>query len=87
MNNPTIPKLRHEMIMFFVMLKDAHNICFHPDTPFSDYVNEAGSPVFSEEEAELLEMDLDLYLEYCVLNNMDIYVIAMQALTFDPQFN
>lgn len=85
--NATQPKLRHEILMFFYMVRVEHNLSFHPDTYFEDYVQPNGKPVFSIEEAEALNIEMDIYFDYCRANKLDIYEIAVQALNYDPSLN
>ncbi|RPI61963.1 MAG: hypothetical protein EHM48_04850 [Planctomycetaceae bacterium] len=53
---------------------------FHPDTPFSDYVNTAGgSPSFTAAQCEVLE--LGLKQAWTILSNagVDVYAAALTA--------
>jgi hypothetical protein len=53
---------------------------FHPDTPFSDYVNYSDSkPCFTESEANKLDATMDRAFYVCQGNNVDVYKIALDC--------
>jgi hypothetical protein len=39
--------------------------CYHPDSPFSDYIDESRRPLFSPNEAAFLDALTDKSFSYC----------------------
>ena len=57
-----------------------YSLNFHPDTPFTDYVNyDNGTAAFTAEEAAALDIILDHCFEICRANGWDIYGLGIEA--------
>ncbi len=66
-----------EIKSFFQMLYDKHDLAFHPDDPFDDYVNiETKNKVFSKEDSVVLDQAMEDCFTYCEENDLDIYDIC-----------
>lgn len=62
---------------FFKYLINTLNIIFHPDTPFTDYINlETHEPTFTKKQCAQLETILDKCFELCDESGVDIYDIG-----------
>ena len=77
----TIKKLKirsqQDIIDFLIYLHQELNIPFHPQTPFTEYVDTATSmPVFSTIEANTLKENLEECLEWCNTNNQSLFQIG-----------
>jgi hypothetical protein len=71
------------LIVFFESIVGAG---FHPDTPFTDYINtETGEPTFTPEQSDLYDTLLDKAFNVCSALGEDIYAIGLEELPEDPQ--
>jgi hypothetical protein len=67
---------------FFAYLQNDLSLDFHPDTPFSEYINSAtGEPTFTEMQQTLLQMEIDNCFIICLYNKIDIYQLSIIAST------
>lgn len=58
----------------------AEDLGFHPDTPFTEYVNiDTGVSTYTEREAELRDRLLTQAFDICNENEIDIYELAMEV--------
>lgn len=65
---------------------DDHDLAFHPDTPFHDYVDmETGKPTFTPAQADALQERLEQAFEICEKEDVDIYGLACDAYLASPQ--
>lgn len=62
---------------FLIELRE-EGLNFHPDTPFSDYVNRDGKPSYTPEQINVRDNLLDESFAYCDANGLDIYEVAME---------
>lgn len=58
-------------------IRDLH-LVFHPDIPFSDYVNKDGLFTFSKEEDRELSLVLEKCFDICDQERVDLYEIALR---------
>lgn len=69
-----------DVVAFFIYLQQELNLNFHPDTPFTDYIDlSSEEATFTEEQAGQLNCILEDCFEWCGTNGLDIYEVAMQA--------
>lgn len=75
-------KTKKDVHTFFSWLVAEHSLNFHPDTPFSDYVNtETGKPTFTTEQVGLLQPLIDQAFHVAEVKRFDIYSIGIKSLT------
>lgn len=69
---------------FFRHLVDEHNLSFHPDDMFEDYISCEGSiNTFTLEECAIYNRLMDESFVVCEKANADIYEIGLCEQTFD----
>ena len=61
------------------MLYDKFDLAFHLDDTFHDYVNAKGEPTFTGEEADYLDIVMELCFQACKKEEADIYDIGLQV--------
>jgi len=67
--------------VFAFQLVHEHNLSFHPDNDFSDYVNtETNIPIYTTEESERYNELMDKCFDICKQNNEDVYELMGQPL-------
>ena len=64
---------------FFQSLYDKHDLAFHPDDSFHDYVNEKGERLFEDEEAEVYDKVMEDCFTLCEREGVDIYEIGFEV--------
>jgi hypothetical protein len=66
---------------FALFLVNEQNLNFHPDDDFSNYINlETSLPIYSEEEAKILNFQMDRCFEICDEHGSDIYELMGKPL-------
>ena len=67
--------------LFAFQLVNEENLSFHPDNDFADYVNlETGESVYSEEEIQFLNQQMEKGFDFCEKFGADIYELMGQPL-------
>lgn len=70
---------------FFLYLLNVKGLNFHPDTPFTDYINNnTKTTFFTREEALRLEVMMGKAFLICEFDGADIYEIAVEV--FDKYY-
>lgn len=82
---PTVEQLTANKIETVSDVKQFISACFHglrlnfhPDTPFEDYIDRYGKPIFNTTEQVSLEKALGKCFKVCQGGNVDIYGICLE---------
>ena len=82
---------KEDVQSFFRYAEKDLQLNFHPDDPFSNYVNrETGKPTFTTEEAAQLQAIMNDCIDWCDAHDTDIYEIALlihEAVSKPVEFN
>jgi hypothetical protein len=70
---------REDIAAFFNYLVHDLGLSFHPDTPFSEYVQPDNSLCFTLGQVEHLEGILEQCYAWCHAEDIDIYDIALDT--------
>lgn len=64
---------------------------FHPDTPFKDYVNQNSQRLYTDDEANLRDMMMEICFDICEKENVCIYEvtgrITLRGTPFETMFD
>jgi len=60
---------------FFQFLYDEYDLDFHPDDSFHQYINRMGARLFTEEEADYLDIVMQSCFDVCELKGTMIYEV------------
>jgi hypothetical protein len=65
---------------FFTWCESDQKLIFHPDTAFEDYHHAlTGEPVYTEQQAHILNQKLEDCFQICRISDIDLYEIAFDV--------